>query len=377
MINLLIDFIQFLNTVAPLLFSVAVFTLLAILLSKSIKKYATIYYIVFSIPFFLVVLPFILRLCGIETFNFSSIPLLGMILRDYIHMGTLGFPLLIVIMYMGALDMKNPWVKKLMNIRKELSIISGFPILTHSVVRVFNNFPKGLQYFTNHTGYMENTKVTNEVGAGFTSFAFVLGVVMLALFLVLWITSFDSVHKKMGGKKWKKVQKWSYVLYACLFIHAMSLQVGYLLNPRQRDVPKPKVEATANTDTRSGNENGRAQSGRHATERSSDASARPQSNSERRAESQAETKPTEGGRQNAESKVQAENRGSQGEVQAPARNARPQSKGFSDINVSTQAKRYIHIASLILIFGSYLYLRLRKAKKDAAKKKSKSVEANA
>jgi hypothetical protein len=40
-------------------------------------------------------------------------------------------------------------------------------------------------------------------------------------------------------------------------------------------------------------------------------------------------------------------------------------KGLSDIKVSAPVKGYIHIISLILIFGSYLYLRLRKAKRDA------------
>ncbi|MDR1652135.1 MAG: hypothetical protein LBS01_00515 [Prevotellaceae bacterium] len=43
------------------------------------------------------------------------------------------------------------------------------------------------------------------------------------------------------------------------------------------------------------------------------------------------------------------------------------SAGFDDIKVSPQAKQYVHITSLLLIFGSYLYLRLKKAGKDSAK----------
>ncbi|MDR1527001.1 MAG: hypothetical protein LBS46_04925, partial [Dysgonamonadaceae bacterium] len=88
MIKLFIDFIQFLYTAAPLLMALAVLTLLAVLLSKSIKRHATVYYIVAAIPFAMVALPFIGGLLGIELFNFSRIPLLGGILRDYIHMGT-------------------------------------------------------------------------------------------------------------------------------------------------------------------------------------------------------------------------------------------------------------------------------------------------
>lgn len=305
MIKLFIDFIQFLNTIAPLLTSLAIFTLLAVLLSKSIKKHASAYYIVLAIPCLLVVIPFISRMLGVELFNFSKIPFLGGILRDYIHMGTWGFPLLIIIMYMGALNPKHPNVKKLLSIRKELSIISGFPVLTHSVVRVFNNFPNALRFFTDNEGYMENTKVTNELGAGITSFSFVLGILMLALFIPLWVTSFGFIRSRMGAVKWKKLQRWSYVLYATLFIHAMGIQVGFLLNPRERDMPKPAVEITA------------------------------------------------GGPESR----------------------REQSLGFADIDVSPQTKRYVHITSLCLIFGSYLYLRSGKARKNAAKTKLKSMEA--
>ncbi|MDR0724539.1 MAG: hypothetical protein LBF59_00830, partial [Prevotellaceae bacterium] len=43
-----------------------------------------------------------------------------------------------------------------------------------------------------------------------------------------------------------------------------------------------------------------------------------------------------------------------------ARGGRPQSLGFADIKVDALTKRYIHIASLLLIFGSYLFLRVRK-----------------
>jgi DMSO/TMAO reductase YedYZ heme-binding membrane subunit len=232
MVKILFDFIQFLYATLPLLTCVAVFALLGILLSKSIKKHAAIYYIVLGLPLVLVAIPFIGRLLGIEMFNFTGIPFLGGILRDYIHAGTFGFPLLIIIMYMGALNPKFTWVKKLMSIRKELSIISGFPVFAHALIRVSNNFPRALKYFTFHSEYMETAKVTNEMGAWISNFSFVLGIVLLILFIPLWVTSFDTVRKRMGGRRWKKLQRWAYVLYALLFIHAVGIQVGGLLNPR-------------------------------------------------------------------------------------------------------------------------------------------------
>jgi hypothetical protein len=227
-------------------------------------------------------------------------------------------------MYMGALSPKNPHVKKLLGIRKELSILSGFPILTHSLIRVTNNFPNALKFFTDNEGYMANARVTNALGAGITSFSFVLGVLMLALFIPLWITSFDSVHKRLGNVRWKKLQRWSYVLYAMLFIHAIGIQAGFMLNPRERDLPRPAVEVTATT-----------------TETVQSIDRR-------------------GVRIDSVNRVNSGNSGNRTETARPASGGRQQSISLADVKVSAQTKRYIHIASLFLIFGSYLYLRLRK-----------------
>ncbi|MDR0753830.1 MAG: ferric reductase-like transmembrane domain-containing protein [Prevotellaceae bacterium] len=345
MIKLLIDFIQFLYASAPLFMSLAVLTLLAALLSKSIKRHATVCYIVSAIPFALVTVPFIGRLFGTEIFNFSRIPFLGGIIRDYIHMGTLGFPLLIIIMYMGALNPKNSIVKKLLGIRKELSIISGFPILTHSLIRVTNNFPGALKFFTDNGEYMANTKVTSVLGAGITSFSFVLGILMLALFIPLWITSFDFVHKRMGNIKWKKLQRWSYVLYAMLFIHAAGIQAGFMLNPREREQSKPAVEVSA---TISETHNGRNR-GNSELQKQDDRDKRKDRNTVQAV---------------VDSVKQRDSKAGRTEVTQPAGNSRHQpGRGFAEIKVDAPTKRCIHTVSLFLIFGSYLYLKLRKARR--------------
>jgi DMSO/TMAO reductase YedYZ heme-binding membrane subunit len=350
MIKLLIDFIQFLYTLAPLFTVLGVLTLAAILLSKSIKKYATVYYIVFAIPFAMVAIPLIGRWCGVETFGFNGIPFLGGILRDYVHAGTLGFPLLVIIMYMGALNPKHSYVKKLMSIRKELSILSGFPILTHSLIRV-SQVPNALRFFTDNEAYMAGGRVTNALGAGVSSFSFVLGIVMLALFLPLWVTSFDFVHKRMGGVAWKKLQRWSYVLYAMLFIHAMGIQVGGMLNPRGGRAPQqPAVEVTATApDAR----NAEYPASQQRTERG-ERGERGNRNAAQSADNH----------DHSEAATSAE-RGSRGGGHQP-------SSGFADIQVSAAVRRNIHIVSLFLVFGSYLYLRLRKAKHNAAKRTAKT-----
>lgn len=323
MIKVLIDLLSFLRTTFPLLFCVAFFALLFILLSKSIKKYYYVYYSLFAIPSLLVIIPSILGLCGIEmSFSLIRVPVLGEILRDYIHMANLGHPLLIIIMYMGALDVKNPYVKKLMSIRKEISIISGFPILTHTWIRLINNLPASLKYFTDHSAFMENPRVTSELGAGITNSSLVLGIIMTVLFLMLWITSFDAIHKRLGGIKWKRIQKWSYVLYATLFIHAMGLQVGRMVTSNAAE-KKAKTEIVANSSDKQ------------------------------------EAAPAQGRRgENAQPTPQAQQ----------GHGGRGPSKGISDIQISSTAKQWISVCSLLLVYGSYLILRVRKARKKSQKK---------
>jgi DMSO/TMAO reductase YedYZ heme-binding membrane subunit len=383
MIKLLFDFIQFLNTLAPLLMALGVLTLLSILLSKSIKKYAAVYYIVFAIPFLLVAVPLVGRWCGVEMPGFNRIPLLGGILRDYIHAGTLGFPLLVIIMYMGALNPKHAWVRKLLNIRKELSILSGFPILTHGLIRVTNNFPRALNFFFDGEA---GSRAVNALGAGVSNFSYVLGAVMLALFIPLWVTSFDSVRKRMGNVRWKKLQRWSYALYAMLFIHAMGIQVGGMLNPRGgRRAPSPAVETAPITSAVTRNLFAENQGTQQRAERGErgDKNAMRQAVDSLNPELQRRSERGKHGDRNAavppaigndstELQQRAERGSDNNAVQTADRrgNREPeaagsghqQSQGFADITVSPQAKRYIHIASLLLIFGSYLYLRLKKAK---------------
>lgn len=355
MVKLLIELLDYLRTCAPLLTSVIVLAVVFLLLSKSIKKHAVIYYIIFGIPLLLVALPSIGRLFGLEIAGFTRIPFLGEIIRDYIHMGTFGHPLLIIIMYMGALDMKYRNVKKMMSIRKELSIISGFAVFAHSLIRVINNLPGSIKFFTNNAEYMENTQVASELGAGISSFSFILGVFMLIIFIPLWVTSFDAVRKRMGYVKWKKLQRWSYVLYATLFIHAMGIQIGGMLNPRGGQAPRPAVETTVAQAQNTGNATTMA--GEQRSGRQGDNAQPATPNRGERSES---VKPADGNRQGTQA--------------APrATSGRTPTKGFADYKVSAEAKRYINIFSLILIYGSYLILRLRKADRD---KKRRSAAVN-
>jgi DMSO/TMAO reductase YedYZ heme-binding membrane subunit len=341
MIKVLLDLLVLMRTLFPLIVSTLIFALLFILLAKSIKKYYYVYYAVFAVPFVLFTVPFALRLCGVAMpFSFTGIPVLGEILRDYVHMAGIGHPLLIIVMYIGALNMKNPWVKRLMSIRKEISVISGFPILVHSLVRTLNNFPSSLKYFTRHAEFMSDGRATNALGAGISNTALVLGIVMLVLFLILWITSFDAVRRRMGGAMWKKTQRWSYVLYALMFIHAAGIQTGSLLNPRGGRAPSHTVEATA-PPAAAAEHDGAAQSGQSEMTRPAPAEARAE-------------------------RGQRGNRGGERTQAAQGGRGHGTATGsLADVRFDATTQRWASIASLLLIYGSYLILRLRKAKRSA------------
>lgn len=377
MVKLLIDLLEFLRSCAPLFTSLTILTVSSILLSKSIKKHAIVYYIIFAIPFFLVALPSIGRMLGIEVPSLTRIPLLGEIIRDYIHMGTFGHPLLIIIMYMGALDPKRPNVKKLLTIRKELSIISGFAVFAHSLIRVVNNLPGSVKFFTNNAEYMANTKVASELGAGISSFSFILGVFMLIIFIPLWVTSFDGIRKRMGYTKWKKWQRWSYVLYATLFIHAVGIQIGGMLNPRGGSAPKPAVEVTATVVQARGaqGETAKPATEERRGEHNSENVGHTTNEKSNNRDGNVKQAPGSQTQQRTDTGVATHN-GQKAQAAAPSTSGRMPTKGFADFKVNAGAKRYIHLISLILIYGSYLYLRLRKAKRDA-QRRSKSVEINA
>lgn len=335
MIKFFLDTFLLAYSIIPLLFSITVYTVLAIVLAKSIKRHAKVYYWIFSIPFIIVLVPFFLRMMGLEAPSFNRFPIVSYFTRDYVHMATLGFPLLIIIMYMGALDTRNPYVARLMSIRKELSIIVGFPVLTHGVIRGFNALPTGWNFFFAHDEYMAKEQVVSMIGAGISSFVFVLGIVMLILFFILWVTSFTAIRRRMGNVLWKRVQKWAYVLYAMLFIHSIGLQIGGLLNmPPDRG---QKIEQVTSQSER---------------------------NIERKniQQNRISGQPTDLKNASADNRENMKS-GDNMQGEQITKDSRPKNgrNSLADIQIDRRTKSYVHIVSVLLVFGSYLILRIRKA----------------
>ena len=183
--------------------SLIIVALFIYFLKDSLKKYANIFYIgaaVISIAVFL------LEFLPMHLFVKNNI--LGIFAK-----GSLGTAMFVVVMYTGALPKGNKLIAPLMKIRGELSITAAILVLCH-------NFTYGMTYFRmlfTKTSLLSATQLA----------AAVISLVLIAIMLVLTVTSFPSVRKKMQAKKWKQLQRTAYVFYGLMYVHIMLINIPY------------------------------------------------------------------------------------------------------------------------------------------------------
>ena len=190
--------------IACLILAVAFFYFL----EKPIKKHATLFYIATVIISVLSVLapkkglPFVV----------------DYIVKNILARGTLAGALFILVMVASVCPAAKLRGMLLRN-RGEMAIIAALLTLIH-------NISYGKYYFV-----ALFTKIS-ELDAP-RIFAAVLSLVMIVLLLPLTITSFMVIRKKMNPKKWKSLQRLSYIFYGLLFIHismifSISIVKGHL-----------------------------------------------------------------------------------------------------------------------------------------------------
>ena len=186
-----------------LIISLIIVSLFIYFLKGSLKKHAGIYYIgaaVISIAVFLIgFLPMPL---------FLKNNILGIFAK-----GSLGTAMFVAVMYAGALPKGSKLIAPLMKIRGELSITAAILVLCH-------NFTYGMTYFRmlfTKTSLLSATQLA----------AAVISLVLIAIMLVLTVTSFPSVRKKMQAKKWKQLQRTAYVFYGLMYVHIMLINIPY------------------------------------------------------------------------------------------------------------------------------------------------------
>lgn len=186
-----------------LVISLIIVSLFIYFLKDSLKKHAGIYYIgaaVISIAVFLI--------------GFLPMPLfvknnvLGIFAK-----GSLGTAMFVAVMYAGALPKGSKLIAPLMKIRGELSITAAILVLCH-------NFTYGMTYFKMlfiKPAALSATQLT----------AAIISIILITIMLVLTVTSFQAVRKKMKAKKWKQLQRTAYIFYGLMYVHIMLINIPY------------------------------------------------------------------------------------------------------------------------------------------------------
>lgn len=125
-----------------------------------------------------------------------------------VSQGALAVAVFVVVMYVGVLPKKWRLTRRLIYVRAELSIIGCILSLGHNASYA-NLF---VQLFTDPMSMRGN---------GLYAVASIDSLILIALMIPLMITSFYSVRKLFTAKRWKSLQKWSYVFYVGLYVHAV------------------------------------------------------------------------------------------------------------------------------------------------------------
>lgn len=128
--------------------------------------------------------------------------------------------LFVIVMYMGALNKKSKIVKTLMPIRGYLSIIACLMTLAHSFV-----------YGTYYVPAMLNTP--QKLGPR-EIIALIITAPLFLIMIILMVTSFTKVRRRMKPLVWKNIQRLAYPWFALLYLYLMVLLVPSMiesLNP--------------------------------------------------------------------------------------------------------------------------------------------------
>lgn len=149
--------------------------------------------------------------------SFVSYNTLPMFVTNYIlglfTKGALGTALFVIVMYTGALPQGHKLSAPLFKIRGELSIFAAFLVLSH-------NITYGKTYFLMLFQSPQKLPTVQLIAA-------IISCILIILMIVLTVTSFPVVRKKMNAKKWKQLQRSAYVFYGLMYVHIMLISFYY------------------------------------------------------------------------------------------------------------------------------------------------------
>ncbi len=122
--------------------------------------------------------------------------------------GGLAGALFIIVMFAAAVPDGSAFMRAVMPVRGELSILASILTLGH-------NIAFGRRYITR--------LIHREPLSAAILGACLCSAVMLMIMLPLFVTSFKCVRKRIQPSRWKRLQRWAYLFYALMYVHVMLL----------------------------------------------------------------------------------------------------------------------------------------------------------
>lgn len=192
-----------------LIFSLILSAIFILLCGKALRSHPAPFYIVAAMVSILVIGCYWLAPDFVSLQMRTKLPIL---------LGALGTACFVFVMYAGALPNGSVWMKRIMPIRGELSIFACLLTLGHNLSYAQNYFKPGYLF--------SNSFSTTQLAAW-------ISLILIALMLVLTITSIKAVRKRFAPKKWKSLQRWAYLFYGFTYVHVLLLAVPKLLMGRK------------------------------------------------------------------------------------------------------------------------------------------------
>ncbi|WP_207729569.1 ferric reductase-like transmembrane domain-containing protein [Clostridium chrysemydis] len=184
-----------------LLVSLIIVSFLSLVFEKQIKLKKNLLFFISAIISLLVSIYEIIKIS--TGFKLSGFPFV--IERSFMK-GFISLSFFILVMFAGALNKRFEITKRLLRIRAELAIIASILLLPHGIIYLY----KFLIAFINKP----------NLSLSYISLI-VIGLIAFIIMIPLFITSFDKYRKSLGYKKWKSIQRFSYLFFFLTYVHIM------------------------------------------------------------------------------------------------------------------------------------------------------------
>lgn len=116
----------------------------------------------------------------------------------------LSLALFVIVMYIGVFARDSRAYRSLALVRAELSIVACILAAGHMAVYMASYFPR--------LGFALDGNVVASL---------VVALALLALLLVLGVTSLACAKKRMSKASWKAIQRWAYVFFGLAYVHLL------------------------------------------------------------------------------------------------------------------------------------------------------------